>query len=553
MSWHLDGMDGGAHMVQKSADNQQRRTRWLLNLVVVVPAVIFVWMTWSAYRSYQALQGLVTRDFRVAELRGSIAHLDEVLTMSANMAALTGEARWEARYRSFEPALDAAIKEAVRLVPEGAASISQTDEANLRLVELENRAFELVRQGKASEARAVLEGAGYQTQKKIYADGLAHFSEELKVALQATIAAQEHASTWNIVLVIASISILSVFWIAMLRSERGWQQAVIESNLKLSQQAADLQRTNELLSQEIQERKRAAGQLTAMQRELMAISRRAGMAEVATGVLHNVGNVLNSVNVTANLVADKIRQSKSASVERVADLLRQNENNLGAFFTADERGKQLPSYVSKLAECLSEDRELLMHELESLNKNIDHIKDIVNMQQSYAQVYGVVEDVKLSELVEDSLRMNAAALARHDVQVIRDFGEDVSVTVDKHHVLQILVNLIRNAKYACDEGARLDKHLTIRIGQTETGMARVQVSDDGVGIPAENLTRIFSHGFTTRNGGHGFGLHSSALVAKEMGGSLAAHSDGQGKGACFTLEFPVKHARVEEVEPCTAK
>jgi len=112
--------------------------------------------------------------------------------------------------------------------------------------------------------------------------------------------------------------------------------------------------------------------------------------------------------------------------------------------------------------------------------------------------------------------------------------------VDKHTVLQILVNLIRNAKYACDESTRSDKLVTVRIFKHGNDGVNIQITDNGVGIPRENLSRLFSRGFTTRSDGHGFGLHSCLLATKEMGGALTAHSDGSGLGAVFTLVLPVQ-------------
>jgi len=160
------------------------------------------------------------------------------------------------------------------------------------------------------------------------------------------------------------------------------------------------------------------------------------------------------------------------------------------------------------------------------------------MQQSYAKVSGVTEIINVRDLVEDAARMNTAALARHEVELVRDYQETPPLTIEKHKVLQILVNLIRNAKYACDESGRHDKQIKVKISQHD-GKVRVSVIDNGVGILPENQTRIFNHGFTTRKGGHGFGLHSGALAANELGGALTAHSDGAGKGATFTLELPL--------------
>ena len=135
------------------------------------------------------------------------------------------------------------------------------------------------------------------------------------------------------------------------------------------------------------------------------------------------------------------------------------------------------------------------------------------------------------------MRMNEGALSRHGVEVVREFESVPPMNVEKHKILQILVNLVRNAKYACDESGRADKRLTVRVANGD-GRVKISVIDNGIGIPPENLTRIFNHGFTTRKGGHGFGLHSGALAAKEMGGSLTVHSGGLGQGAAFTLELP---------------
>jgi signal transduction histidine kinase len=286
------------------------------------------------------------------------------------------------------------------------------------------------------------------------------------------------------------------------------------------------------------ERKRAEEQLIDAHRDLLAASRLAGMAEIATNVLHNVGNVLNSVNVSANLVAENVKKSRASNLARVAALLREHEHDLADFLTNDPKGRQLPAYLAQLSEYFLTSQEATVQELDSLHVNIGHIKDIVTMQQSYAKVSGVREIINVTDLVEDSLRMNGGALIRHRIEVVREMDDVPALNLDKHKVLQILINLIGNAKYACEESGRPGKQLTMRLNNGN-GHVRISVIDNGVGIPPENLTRIFNHGFTTRKGGHGFGLHSSALAAKEMGGSLRVHSDGPNQGATFTLELPL--------------
>ena len=290
---------------------------------------------------------------------------------------------------------------------------------------------------------------------------------------------------------------------------------------------------------DLTERQRAERELVSAHRQLVAASRRVGMAEVATGVLHNVGNVLNSVNVSATLVCEQVKKSKVLAVGKVAALLSQHADDQ-KYLIEDERGKQLPGYLKDLAELLRKERASVLNELDSLVKNIEHIKEIVVMQQDYAKLSGLSVSVKTSAMVEDALRMNSSALTRHEVNLAREFIDDPTIIVDKHTVLQILVNLIRNAKYACDESNRSDKLVTVGIFKNGNDGVNIQITDNGVGIPRENLSRLFSRGFTTRSDGHGFGLHSCLLAAKEMGGALGAHSDGPGLGAVFTLVLPVQ-------------
>lgn len=287
-------------------------------------------------------------------------------------------------------------------------------------------------------------------------------------------------------------------------------------------------------------RKQAEAELERAEKELREASRQAGMAEVATSVLHNVGNVLNSVNISIGIATEKIGQIKTGSLSRVATLLRENARDLPGFFANNAQGMRLPQFLGQLAEHFTVDQKTVLGELDSLRRNVEHINEIVAMQQSYATAGGVVETLPLADVIEDALRMNSTAFERHGTHVVREFETALPpVTVDRNKVLLILVNLIRNAKYACDDTGRDDKIITLRTQLDGDDLAKISVCDNGIGISPENLTRIFEHGFTTRKNGHGFGLHSSALAASDMGGSLHAHSDGAGQGAIFTLSLPL--------------
>lgn len=346
---------------------------------------------------------------------------------------------------------------------------------------------------------------------------------------------------------LAGVLALSVSWVIILRKQ------VSRRTVQLDAQIDQHKKTVALLKDEIRERERAEREIEDAHKKLVAISHQAGMAEVATSVLHNVGNVLNSANVSTSLVLERIRtSSKAANLGRATALLKSHSADLIEFLTSDPKGRQLPDYLCQVSEHLAAERQEILKELGLLSTSIDHIKEIVAMQQNYATVSGVRENLNVSSLVEDAVRLNSESLERHQIKIRREFTPLPPVAVDKHKVLQIVVNLIQNAKNAMNENDQSDKVLTLRVEGATSGGARVSVIDTGVGIAPENLTRIFAHGFTTREGGHGFGLHSGALAAQQLGGSLVAQSEGLGKGATFILEIPGAPARVPDSPAASA-
>ena len=310
---------------------------------------------------------------------------------------------------------------------------------------------------------------------------------------------------------------------------------------QIQQHQAALIDANEQLEERV---RRRTAELERTHRKLMDTSHQAGMAEVATDVLHNVGNVLNSINVAATLIREKVSSSEVSNLQKVAGIITEHADDIGTFLTEDQQGKHIPAFLVEVSKALVDEQADNIDKLRSLAENIEHIKEIVKMQQSYAKVSGVEVSASLAELIENAIQINTAALERHGIRLVCDFDDIGPASIDKQKVLQILVNLINNAKYALarnDEGNRI---LTVRIYKDDTDKVRMDVTDNGIGISQENMTRIFTHGFTTKKDGHGFGLHSGALAAKELGGSLTVQSDGSGHGSTFTLELPFKPVKV---------
>jgi len=299
---------------------------------------------------------------------------------------------------------------------------------------------------------------------------------------------------------------------------------------------------------DIMQLKAAEAELKRTSQRLIEASHQAGKAEVATNVLHNVGNVLNSVNVSTTLINDIVVRSEVPNLKKVAGIIEDHMEDLGTFLTQDKRGKVIPGYLIKVTQVLSQEQDAILAKIASLTKDVDHIKEIIKTQQAFARNSGVEVQTTLENVLEDALRINQDGLDRRRVQVKRQYAPLDDVWLNKQKVVEILVNLIANAKDALENNPEDDRILSLRFDVHDEEYVRIEVIDNGVGISSEHLIQIFRHGFTTKKHGHGFGLHSGALAAKEMGGSLTVVSEGIGQGACFMLDIPFVPTGAK---PCT--
>ncbi len=302
-----------------------------------------------------------------------------------------------------------------------------------------------------------------------------------------------------------------------------------------------LSRAHDELERRVETRTR---ELREAQKQLVDSALAAGKAEVATNILHNVGNVLNGVNVLAQITRERLEIRQWQALQKVAELIDRNRDDLGRFLSEDSTGKQLPDYLLDLAGRQQSERLAIIERIERMAEQIEHIKRIVQMQQTHAKAASLNEETALAEVLETAIEINLPGLERHSVRIVRELDDVPPMTMQKHKLLQILVNLISNAKYAMADVARDERELTLRLllGQGSERV-RIEVADNGCGIAPELLTRIFQHGFSTRREGHGFGLHASVLAANQLGGTLSGQSDGVGRGATFILELPIAPAR----------
>lgn len=336
------------------------------------------------------------------------------------------------------------------------------------------------------------------------------------------------------------IAILVALAVAIVGSRvfRGIRRAmdhVVELNAVLERRVDERTRALSDANRNLQDK---IDELQDTRRALSDASRRAGMAEVASNVLHNVGNILNSVNVATQLLGDTLRSSKGKGLTKLAHLLEEHAGNLAPFF-AEQRGQQLPRYLGALAEALEQERQIMIEEADAVSSNLDQIRMVIAAQQSTAQAVPVQEKVNLGQLIDEALS-SASAGAEGSVEVLRQFELREPIQVDRFRLLRMLESLLSNAYHAVSRQPA--KRIEIRTRAASDGRFIVEVADSGYGLSSEKLTRIFSHGYSTKLGGQGFGLHVSACTALEMGGRLTAHSDGTGRGACFRIELPMKAA-----------
>jgi signal transduction histidine kinase len=274
-------------------------------------------------------------------------------------------------------------------------------------------------------------------------------------------------------------------------------------------------------------------ELRTAQQKLVATSRAAGKAEIATNVLHNVGNTLNSTITSCSVVREIIRNSPIVGLRKAGELLHAHEDNL-AEFAGTARGKLLPTYIHKLSEELQAERDLVLAELERQERSIEHIARIVAAQQHQTRVDALVESFPLKELLEDALALGSIQYETSSVSI--EGGENLELYQDRNKLLEILANLATNAVDAMRD-SKIGGELKIA-SRLVGDQLEVTVADDGCGMPADVINKVFVHGFSTKANGHGFGLHFCVNAARQLGGDLRCESPGAGQGATFILTIP---------------
>ena len=344
----------------------------------------------------------------------------------------------------------------------------------------------------------------------------------------------------NSFIVISALVLILAFVIyTRYRSKQKTNIILNQKNIEIENANTELNQKNKQITKQKKQLSITLKELRETQKMLTDTAHRAGMAEIATGILHNVGNVLNSVKVSSQILKEKIISSKVNNLQKVLSLMEAHTDDIGEFITSDEKGKMLPEYLLKVGVTLKEEQDNSLKELSTLHNGINHIEEIIAVQQSYAGVSGLVEKIVLSDMMDDVLKMHSEMFRKYKIKITKKYSQTKSILVEKGKLIQVFVNLLKNAKESLEMKDEKNRIITINILENEAYQV-IEIVDNGIGIVKKNLGRIFSYGFSTKKDGKGFGLHTSALAMGEMKGKLSAESNGDGKGAKFIISIPIE-------------
>jgi len=348
--------------------------------------------------------------------------------------------------------------------------------------------------------------------------------------MQTSPAAPFWWSAWFLILLTILVgSILIYLYVEYGRkviSVREENEKLKEKNVRLEDELAERTREIEPIIE----------QLKKAEAELIEKSHKAGMAEIAAGVLHNVANVLSSVNSSNTFIQDTAKNSNLNGLIKANQMLREHIDHIDQFIFENPKGKKLLKYYLKLEEPLKQERDDIVSQSERLDQKISIINDVIVAQQSHAGSAKNTSETLLSEIVDITLSLQDDLDDYDNLNIIKDLNATTPVIAERSKLIHVLLNFIKNAAESMDENRPDNKNLTIRSWE-DSYKVYLSVTDNGSGIKDENLDKIFAHSFTTKKKGHGFGLHSSANYMKEMGGEIEVSSDGN--GTTFTLVFPI--------------
>ncbi|QIR38582.1 GHKL domain-containing protein [Tolypothrix sp. PCC 7910] len=514
----------------------------VISVTVVLTLLLFIPQTWVAWQAYQDFNSIIKNELRLQKLSDTITHLDEVLTMSARMNAATGNPMWEQRYRSFEPKLDAAIKESIKLAPQAytGEDAKKTDIANQRLVEMEYKSFEIVKTSQKAAAQALLSSKEYELQKQQYADGVASRNHFISIQLDNKIAGYRQHLFWATFSSFFSLAMLIPAWIFVLSLLREYlrikqitQIAIEHANQELEIRVG--QRTEELTVKNIQIQ-RTLQELQQTQMQLIQTEKMSSLGQMLAGIAHEIKNPVNFVS--GNIV---YAQEYLYDLLKLVQLYQDNYPNPPQEIKAKIKAIDLNFLVKDFTKLL-----------ESMKVGTNRIEEIIYSLRNFSRTdETAVQQVDIHEGIDSTLMILSHRLKAHDVQpeiaIVKEYGILPAIECYPSQLNQVFMNILANAIDALEEqnnkrkSAQIQAQSYIHISTQVLNPDKILICirDNGAGIPENIIPRLFDPFFTTKTVGHGTGIGlsiSHQIIVEKHGGKLSCQST-VGEGTEFMIEL----------------
>jgi signal transduction histidine kinase len=516
--------------------------------ILVAMAVFLVALAIYDYRAEEIITNLKDRNTQIEQFRLEIVHLDEDLSMAARMAAATGDAKWEKRYRQYEPKLTRAIQQAVALSPEiYRKETDRTGVGKIRLLEMEHKAFDLIRDGKTREAMDILFGEQYEAQKKNYINAIERLNLFLKMQMDLALAMEKSKENLARIAFITALILLLLAWLIIMRIARHTQEALMDSNRQLRERTQQLTEMTGTLDQKVHERTRSlAVALTNLQKthqdlkdvqtQLLQSEKFSAIGHLAGGIAHEINNPIGFINSNLQTLEQYLvhyTQLLGILNELEKSLKDKDKEKAAQVVHSWERMRTETNFAfidGDIANLIRESRE-----------GAEKIRKIVLDLRAFASPdHGTIDSVNVEALIESVVNI-AWNEIKYKAELKKEYSEVPFIECNPQKISQVLVNLLVNAAQA------IEGHGEIRIKTyTKEEFVYIDVTDTGCGIRPEHVTQIFDPFFTTKPVGQGVGLGLSLSydIIRKHGGKITFTSK-VGQGTTFTVMLPVAFAMKE--------
>ncbi|BAY41128.1 integral membrane sensor signal transduction histidine kinase [Nostoc sp. NIES-2111] len=514
-------------------------------LTVVLTILLFVpqiWLNWQAYRYFNNIN---KNEFQLQTLSNKIIYFDEVLTMSARMNAATGNPVWEQRYRQFEPQLDIAIQQSIKLAPTTYQDqeAARVNVANQKLVSMEYQSFELVKNNQKQAAQILLSSQEYETQKRIYADGVAKRNNSITLNLQQKVNKYKQRMFWSFLASITSLFILIPAWLIVLLllqkylyAKKLAQVALEEANstleIQVEARTEKLHQKNLQLQQTLQE-------LQNTQVQLVQSEKMSSLGKLVAGIAHEINNPVN-------FIYGNLRHCK----EYIYHLI----NLINLYQQEGFYHPKIEHFIDEIE--LDFIREDLQKILASMEVGSERIREIVLTLRNFSRLdEAEMKPVDIHDGINSTLLILQHNLKsnNHQKEIIlfKDYGNLPLVECHAGKLNQVFMNIFSNAvdalrqqeiKYIQSGNKNYINSITIHTEvQNETHII-ISIKDTGFGMSEEIIDKIFDPFFTTKPVGQGTGLGLSIsykIIVDKHKGKIECLSS-PGKGTEFLIQIPIK-------------